>query len=92
MVDRSAAPLAARRAAYWRSVRWLTVGLLAVWVVFGLGVHYFARDLAFSFFGWPLSFWMAAQGSLLVFALIIFVYERCMDRLDRRHGLEEDGV
>ncbi len=80
---------AAARAACWRANRRITLALLAVWAVFGLGLHWFARDLQFSFFGWPFSFWMAAQGSLLVFAGVIAVYARAMERLEAEHGLGE---
>ena len=76
--------------AYWRHTRQLTAVLLAVWMGVGLGVHWFARDLSFSFFGWPFSYWMAAQGSLLVFTLIIGVYAWAMERLDAAHGFEEE--
>jgi putative solute:sodium symporter small subunit len=81
--------LAERRLAYWLAVRRLTARLLAVWLVFGLGLHYFARELSFSFFGWPFSFWLAAQGSLLVFALLIAFYAWSVEKLDRLHGFEE---
>ena len=81
--------LGQRRLAYWLRVRRLTAGLLGVWAVFGLGVHYFARELSFSFFGWPFSYWLAAQGSLLVFALLIAVYAWAVEKLDRLHGFEE---
>ena len=82
---------AEQRKAYWRRTRRLTAVLLAIWWVFGLGLHFFARELSFRFFGWPFSYWMAAQGSLLVFVLLIAVYATCMERLDREHGLEEEG-
>ena len=39
-------------------------------------IGYFARDLNFTFFGWPFSFWVAAQGALIVYVLIIWYYAR----------------
>jgi putative solute:sodium symporter small subunit len=39
-------------------------------------------DLGFGFFGWPFSFWVAAQGALLVFLAIIGVYAWVMNRMD----------
>lgn len=80
----------ADRLAYWRRCRQLTAVSTLLWFVFGLGVHFFARELNFHFFGWPFSFWLAAQGSLLVFALLIVVYAWCMERLDHFYGLAED--
>jgi putative solute:sodium symporter small subunit len=81
---------AAERLTYWRRCRQLTAGLTVLWLVVGLGVHFFARDLNFVFFGWPFSFWMASQGSLLIFVLLIGAYAWCMERLDQAHGLAEE--
>jgi putative solute:sodium symporter small subunit len=49
-----------------------------------------ARDLSFSFFGWPFSFWMGAQGSLVVYVLIIVYYAHYMNKLDQEHGCAEE--
>jgi putative solute:sodium symporter small subunit len=49
-----------------------------------------ARDLSFSFFGWPFSFWMGAQGSLVVYVLIIVYYAHYMNNLDKEHGCAEE--
>jgi putative solute:sodium symporter small subunit len=61
--------------------------LLAVWFVVTFGVAYFARELDFIVFGWPFGFWMAAQGSLVVYVLIIAFYARYMNKLDREFGV-----
>jgi putative solute:sodium symporter small subunit len=53
-------------------------------------VSYFARDLNFTFFGWPFSFWMGAQGSLVVYCLIIWFYAHFMNKLDVQHGVSEE--
>jgi putative solute:sodium symporter small subunit len=53
-------------------------------VTFGLGD--FARDLQFHVFGWPFSFWMAAQGSVLACVAITWVNARRMARLEREAG------
>ncbi len=52
-------------------------------------VSYFARDLNFNFFGWPFSFWMGAQGSLIIYVLIIGFYARYMNKLDIEHDVHE---
>jgi putative solute:sodium symporter small subunit len=83
-------PQQQRREIYWKQTGRVTVVLMILWFVAGLGVHFFARDLNFRFFGWPFSFWMAAQGSLLIFLLIVVAYVWIMERLDREHGFEED--
>ena len=74
----------ARRALYWRRVRRLTLQLLATWFLVTFGVIYFARELsAFTLFGWPFSFYMAAQGVVIIYVLIIAAYVRCMQHLDK---------
>lgn len=77
------------RRRYWRSNLRLTAGLLSIWFVATFVVSYYARDLSFSFFGWPFSFWMGAQGSLAVYCFIVWFYGWYMGRLDIRHGFEE---
>lgn len=75
---------------YWRRNLRITGLLLLVWFVVSFGVAYFARELSFSFFGWPFSFWVGAQGALVVYLLIIGYYAHYMDKLDREHGVAED--
>lgn len=74
---------------YWRKNLFVTALLLVIWAVVTFGVSYFARDLNFSFFGWPFSFWMGAQGALVVYGLIIAFYAWYMNRLDFEHDVEE---
>ncbi len=76
-----------QRIRYWRTTLRLTLGLLVLWFLVTFGVSFFARELDFTFFGWPFSFWMAAQGSLLIYGIIITVYAVAMGRLDK--ALEE---
>ena len=76
---------------YWRKNRIAIAVLLGIWFVVTFGVSYFARELNFFFFGWPFSFWMGAQGSLLVYCGIIGFYAWYMNRLDVAHGVEEEG-
>ena len=75
---------------YWRKTSRLTAVLLSIWFVTSFVLVYFARDLNFRFFGWPLSFYMAAQGSLIVFVVMLFVFAWQQDRIDRQHGVAED--
>ncbi len=74
---------------YWRKNLRLTGVLLLIWFAVTFGVSYFARELSFSFLGWPFSYWMAAQGSLVVYGLIIAFYAWAMHRLDVSHGVQE---
>jgi putative solute:sodium symporter small subunit len=74
---------------YWRRTRRLTVVLLVLWWAVTFVVGFFARELDFNFFGWPFSFWVAAQGAPLVYVVIVAFYAWKMDRLDRQHGVAE---
>jgi putative solute:sodium symporter small subunit len=76
--------------AYWASNLRLIAVLMAIWFAVSFVTTYFARELSFSFFGWPFSFWMASQGALVAYLLIIGFYAWAMNRLDHRHGLAEE--
>lgn len=80
-LDGAADPL---RQARLPATRRLTAALLLVWAVVTFVLAYFARDLHFTLFGWPFSFWLGAQGGLLAYLAITWAYARGMDRLDRR--------
>lgn len=79
-----------RQAEYWRKNLRMTGILLAAWFFVTFVVGYFARDLGFDFFGWPFSFWMGAQGALVVYVAIIGYYAYYMNRLDKEYGIEEE--
>jgi putative solute:sodium symporter small subunit len=75
---------------YWRRNLNLTIVLLVIWFVSTFVMGFFARELAtINFFGWPLSFYMAAQGSLIIYLVIIWVYARKMKQLDEEYGVAE---
>ena len=74
---------------YWQKNLNITAVLMALWFVVTFVVSYFARDLNFTFFGWPFSFWMASQGSLIIYVVIIWFYARYMNQLDQEHGVAE---
>lgn len=77
-------------ATYWHKTLGLTAGLMTVWFAVTFGVAFFARELSFTFFGWPFSFWVGAQGALVVYVLIVAVYARAMAQFDDAHGVGED--
>ncbi len=77
------------RRRYWRKTQRMTGLLLMIWFGVTFCVSYFARELNFEFFGWPFSFWVASQGALFVYGLIIAFYAWYMGRLDALHGFEE---
>ena len=79
------------QATHWRRTRSLMWVTLAIWFVFSFLVHWFADALnGATFLGFPLGFYMAAQGSLFVFVVLIFWFARTQDRIDRECGMAED--
>jgi len=84
--------LTERHQEYWRRNLRITAVLLAIWFVVTFVVGYYAREFFFSFnfFGWPFSFWMGAQGALIVYVVIVWYYARCMNRLDHEYGVDEE--
>ncbi len=45
-----------------------------------------ARDLSFEVWGWPLHFWLVAEGSVLLFILMVAVYAWLMNRWDAQEA------
>ena len=82
--------LTERHRDYWRRNLRITGILLAIWFVVTFVVGFFARDLNFTFFGWPFSFWMGAQGALVVYVAIIWYYAHYMNKLDQEYGVAEE--
>lgn len=74
---------------YWRANLRIMSVLLAVWALAGLGAGILFADklnqIKIPGTGFPLGFWFAQQGSIIVFVLIILVYCILMNRLDNRH-------
>ena len=91
--DLPVAALLAARAEHWRRTRRITALLLAVWLGASFLGVYFARQLNnLVLFGWPLSFYLAAQGACLIYLLILWVYARRMRRLDREFAQRIDAA
>lgn len=85
-------PLPKHRA-YWRRNVALTAFLLAVWFVVTFVVAFHARELnTIKIFGFPFGFYMGAQGSLLIYLLIVWIYAKYMNRLDDACDVESGNV
>ncbi len=80
-----------RMVEYWvktRNLLWIT---MILWVFFSFVVHFFVNALnQITFLGFPLGFYMAAQGSLIAFVLIIFFYAHRQNKIDEEFGVAED--
>ena len=79
-----------KRQLHWQKTRNLTLVILVIWFIFSFVVHWFAKDLnVMSFIGFPLGYYFAVQGSLIIFVLLIFLQNRYQDKIDDESGLGE---
>ncbi len=75
---------------YWRKNLVITAILLFIWFVVTFVEAWYARELnQFSFLGFPLGFYMSAQGSLAIYVILIGVYAWYMNRLDKEYEVDE---
>ena len=82
--------LTERHKEYWSKTLVITGILLAIWFVVTFVEAWFARELnSIVFMGFPLGFYMSAQGSLIVYVVIIGVYAWYMNRLDKEYEVDE---
>jgi len=83
-------PLTQTHVHYWKKNLRLTLVLLAVWFLVTFAMGFFASELAaINFFGWPFSFYMGAQGSLVIYVVLIWIYQKRMRQLDIEHDVDE---
>ena len=76
---------------YWKfNIRYVLI-LLTIWalVSFGFGILFKDTLDNIRIGGFKVGFWFAQQGSIYVFVILIFVYVRLMNRLDRRFDVDE---
>ncbi|HAK87550.1 MAG: hypothetical protein A2077_05135 [Nitrospirae bacterium GWC2_46_6] len=77
--------------AYWNENKKLTAFTMIIWFVVTYVAAFFAKDLNnIVIFGFPFGYYMAAQGSLIVFVWLIFNYAFKMNKLDRKYGVQEE--
>lgn len=76
---------------YWNKTRRLVFTCLAIWFFFSFVIHFFVSALNnIVILGFPLGFYMAAQGSLIVFVVLCFWFSHQQNLIDREHGVQED--
>jgi len=77
--------------AYWKkNIKYLSI-LLIIWalVSYGAGIVFKDELNAFRLGGFKLGFWFAQQGAMYVFVVLIFIYVRLMNKLDKKYGYDE---
>jgi len=78
---------------YWRKNLVYTGILLLVWFIVTFVEAWFARELnGFTFLGFPLGFYMSAQGSLAIYVAIIGIYALLMRKLDLEYNVDEGDL
>ena len=82
-----------RQTNYWRINVWVIASLLLIWAVVSClcGIVFVEELNQFSIGNLPLGFWIANQGSMLVFVTLILVYALVMDVVDRRFARPRGG-
>lgn len=78
--------------AYWKeNLRYLTI-LLIIWFIvsYGAGILFKENLDSIKIGGFKLGFWFAQQGSIYVFVILIFIYVRLMNKLDKKYGFDEE--
>jgi len=84
-------PGKATLAAYWAENKRLTTITLLIWAAVSFGATFIVETLNdIVVFGFPLGYYMGAQGSLIVFVLLIFNYSAVMNRIDHKYNLHEE--
>ena len=83
----------ANQEAHWRKTTNLMLAHLGVWFFFGYVIHMFVYQLNYitiPVLGFPLGFYMAAQGSLIVFVVQLFMFAKQQNRIDHEFGYAEE--
>ena len=88
--EKQIGPNAADQAAYWKSTLRLTLSLLTIWFLasFGAGIIFREALDNFSIGGAPLGFWMAQNGAIYIFLLLIIIYCIRMTQLEKKYGIK----
>ena len=85
--------LTAKHQEYWHKNLVITAILLSVWFIVTFVEAWFARELnAITFLGFPLGFYMSAQGSLIIYVVLIGIYALLMRKLDLEYNVDEGDL
>jgi putative solute:sodium symporter small subunit len=76
---------------YWGKTSKLMILMMVLWIFFSFIVHMFVTPLnGIKILGFPLGFYMASQGSLIVFVAMLFWFAKAQDKIDRECGVAEE--
>jgi|LNFM01.1.fsa_nt_gb putative solute:sodium symporter small subunit len=90
-MNKGVRPMEPNGGRHWRRTSTLMWIMMALWLIFSFVIHMFAEQLnGIKIIGFPLGFYMAAQGSLIVFVVMLFVFAKVQDNIDREEGVAEE--
>lgn len=79
------------RVSYWNKTRSLMFFMLGLWAFFGYIIHFFVTSLdKITILGFPFGYYMAAQGSLIAFVVMLFWFARRQNAIDEEFGVSEE--
>ena len=77
---------------HWEKTKGLMMLTLAIWFVFSIVIFMFGEGLNnSSFLGYPLAYYMCAQGSIIIFVVLIFWFANRQEKIDEEFGFAEKG-
>ena len=77
---------------HWEKTKGLMVLTLIIWFVAGYLIFMFGSSLnEGSFLGYPLAYYMCAQGSIVAFVVLIFWFANRQEKIDEEFGFQERG-
>lgn len=77
--------------AHWKETTRLTLIMLGIWAFFSFFIHFLSPGLnKIHILGFPMGFYFAAQGSLIVFVAQLFWFAKAQDKVDQKYGMAED--
>jgi putative solute:sodium symporter small subunit len=77
--------------AHWAKTSRLMIVMMVLWAFFSFFVHMFVTPLnSIKILGFPLGFYMASQGSITIFVIMLFWFAKAQDKIDREFGMAED--
>ena len=92
--DPNGSRVSERSKGYWRANLKVKVPLLVIWAIFGYVLAILLAEPLndITFIGFPLGFWFAQQGAIIVFVALIFIYAKRMDRVDENFDVHEEEL
>ena len=77
---------------HWEKTKGLMKVTVGIWFIFSIVIFMFGESLNNgSFLGYPLAYYMCAQGSIIIFVVLIFWFANRQEKIDEEFGFAERG-